>query len=76
MFTVHFFPVSPEGIIVVQIYAGAYLWLELQFTQRGSFHQLVKALVQADMQINPDDHAETLWKPALYKAVFDALQSS
>lgn len=72
MFYAHYFMSSPDGILIVQVYVGGYLFQEYTFTRKEFFHSLVTALTQADRDLNQQCYSEENWSPELIKTIIDA----
>jgi hypothetical protein len=74
MFYAHYYLTSPESVLVIQVYSGAYLLYEFVFSQKETFNQLVQVLNQVNNDINPQEHPEDSWSPEMISAVFKALK--
>jgi len=72
MFYAHYFMSSPDGILIVQVYAGGYLFQEYTFTRKELYHSLISTLTQIDRDINPQCYSEENWSPELTKFIIDA----
>lgn len=75
MFRVHFYFTSPEGFLIVELYAGPVILNRWVLNRREMFHEMVSTLNDADRQIYPEGYPETSWSPEMTQAVIKALSS-